>query len=101
MAYKTPNVNPNRVVLRSNRYIVIALADGSSFSGWAKQDCDYVCYDKLKTTVISLITMRNDGKLVCQGLGLYSTPQVVEDMKAALAWIPYESKQSEMAFMGR
>ena len=101
MAYKTPHVGTNSIVLRSRRYIVIALADGTSFDGWTKKDCDYVFYDKLKTAVTSLITMRTDGKLVCQGLGLYSSPKIVADLEAAMAWVPYEAKQSEKAFMGR
>ena len=101
MAYKTPHVGTNSIVLRSNRYIVIALADGGSFDGWTKKDCDYVFYDKLKTAVISLITRRADGKLVCQGLGLYSSPKVVENLEAAMAWAPYEAKQCEKAAMGR
>lgn len=101
MAYKTPHVSTNSIILRSRRYLVIALADGASFDGWTKEDCDYVFYDKLKTAVISLITKGSDGKLVCQGLGLYSSPEVVEDLEAAMAWAPYEAKQCEKAAMGR
>ena len=101
MAYPTPKVDPHKIILRSNRYIVIELAKDASFDGWSKNDCDFVFYDKLRTAVISLITQSPDGKLVCTGMGLYSNATSVENWQEVMKYVPAESKACERAFMGR
>jgi hypothetical protein len=101
MSYRTPQVDLNKIVYRSNRFVVIEIADGAAFDGWTRQECDFVCYDKLKTCVISRITRLADGKLECHGMGLYSTPKVFASIQDAMAWIPEESRLCEQAFLGR